>query len=149
MAHEGTHSRCIRKSPRSKTAAAVAFLHLSRAAKLVDQRQPTHAVAVEAAIKIDPMLRAAHLGKGMLLVNFGERGGGEILGPSGEHRAGLPMRTRWRAACRFFARRARGGDRRLVWRSTLRQAGSPARDRCVALTSYFVLRSRSADRRWP
>jgi hypothetical protein len=50
----------------------VALLHLTRAAQLGGQRQPTSALAeIEAAIRIDPGLTAAYLGKGMLLDELG------------------------------------------------------------------------------
>jgi Tetratricopeptide repeat len=51
---------------------AMALLHLIRSAKFGEQRQPARALAeIEAAIKIDPALPAAHLGKGMLLSDLG------------------------------------------------------------------------------
>jgi hypothetical protein len=50
----------------------VALLHLSRAAKFGQQRQPTRALAeIEAALTIDRRLPAAILGKGMLLDELG------------------------------------------------------------------------------
>jgi Tetratricopeptide repeat len=131
----------------------VAFLHLSRAAKLGEQRQPTHALAeLEAAIKIDPMLRAAHLGKGMLLDELGRTAeAARSFDRAVSIAPGLPDAYALRARFRFSHGEPEAAIEDFRVAIDLAPAGSPARE-SMRRALDELLRSTSApqrDRRWP